>query len=201
MTFEGFNLDDNIGVKTLEPKLEMPFIRSVDEWKNYTNEMLYDVDKWIREWMQKMHDEGVWVGKRGRYNRYSVSTVFTLMTGMEYEYKHTRVAQHIGKVLSCYSSRRIKATEVHGKTCRNVYALSYTIMAKTPPVSLKLRLEWLAERGELPTAENMRLSKGLKPGTAYYPITNARMKKRQREARDRYNEYQYRKKAERESRQ
>lgn len=64
-----------------------------------------------------------------------------------------------------------------------------------PPYSLKLRLEWLGEKGDIPTWSNMAVPKDdLEPGHARNYKTEKNMERRREQARARYNERYNRKK-------
>lgn len=176
-----------------KPKLADPnlshWLGDAERWKQYTNERVYEADCLVRQWIAEMSTNVKW-RTSAKLRRYTMAMVFEQLYGRPYDHSRDAKMQAVlPKVLAYYSTKVQKSASINGKfTSKTVYTISPGRLKK-PPYSLRLRVEWLAERGEVPGPHNMCLPKDkLKPGHARNPRTNANMERRSREAKDRYNE-------------
>lgn len=166
----------------------LPWLTDPKAWEQYQNNRVYEVDSAVRNWIKICSENKEW--KRSyRKRRYTMGMVIEQIYGRKWDYKKDAKHSHIfAKVLAYYSSKIQKEAYISGKkVTRTVYTIAPSRLKK-PPYSLRLRLEWLAERGEVPDAYNMKLPKDdLGKGHARNPKTDANMARRRKEARDRYN--------------
>ena len=176
-------------LKAPEPKNYINYLGTADQWKNYSDPFIYEADKAMRNWITSMCENSKW--KRNyKLRRYTASMLFEKVFQKEYDgTKDMKMMTRFAKICSYYSSKISKSGSINGKMySKSVYAISPKRLQK-PPFSLRLRVEWLAENGELPTNYNMRLSKDdLKPGHARNPKTEENMRRRSERAKQRYRE-------------
>ena len=194
----GWSLYDEEPIETgndVIDKAALPYIVKTEAWNQFNNPVVYQTDMLLREFISVMGKDQYW--RRHTLSRkYTYGMLFKLLFGRDYDpkkdSKHTYV---ITKLFAYYSTRIQNDCYKDGKKKTKT---AYTIMANVddkPPYSLKLRLEWLAARGDVPCWQNMQMPKdNLKPGHARNPKTEANMERRREEARKRYNEYQRRRK-------
>ena len=193
-----FNLG-NVPVKpepVIDPKV-MPWITDHRAWEQYQNNDVYEVDCLIRGWVEACSKNSEWA-RSYKKRRYTMGMVIEQVYGRKWDASvDSKKTSIFKKVLSYYSSRIQKETYIKGKKVRKtVYTISPGRLKK-PPYSLRLRLEWLAERGEIPSVWNMKLPEDdLTPGHARNPKTDANMARRRRKAQDIYNARYNRKKKE-----
>ena len=188
------------GGKAPEPELPegsqetLPYLASADRWEQYNNETVYTLDSLVRQWIATMAKSKAWCNS-AKKRRYTMSMVFEQIYGRKYDStKDAKIVKPLTSILAYYSTRVQKSGSINGKTyTKTIYTISQRRLGK-PPYSLKLRLEWLSERGELPTWRGMALPKDdLKPGHARNPKTEANMERRREAGKARYNErYKYR---------
>lgn len=169
---------------------DLPYISEPDRWEQYSNQFVYEFDRLLRQWFERMCQNQTWV-KSYKKRRYTMSMMIEQLYGRKYDNakdgSNTRI---MAKILAYYSSRIQKAVSINGKHySKTAYVLSPTRYHGMVPYSLKLRLEWYAERGILPTQTNMCLpTDNLKPGHARRGRTEANMQRMREEGRKRYNE-------------
>ena len=158
-----------------------------DRWMQYNNELVYQLDCLVRDWIAVNSKHAKWV-QNYRKRRYTMSMIYEQIFGKPYD-NDMKVAMNLSKILAYYSSKIQKGAWLQGKMrSKTVYTISPRRLKK-PPYSLRLRLEWFAEQGIIPTYTNMCLPKdSLKPGHARNKKTDANMKARSERAKARYNE-------------
>lgn len=184
-----FHLDGGPKPKIKEVPKMMPWIGTSEAWEQYSDDRVYHADKLVRAWIAEMKRNSKWV-RTAKLRRYRFSDLFHLVTGEEYDAsKHSKTVHIYTRIFSYYSSRIQRGGSINGKSKnKTIYCISPKRLEKCP-YSLKLRLEWFAERGEIPTSANMALPKDdLRIGHARNPRTEANMRKREAEGRRRYNE-------------
>ena len=195
---EGWSLYDEAPIETggdIIDKAALPYIVKTEAWDQFNNPVVYQTDMLLREFISIMGKDTYW--KRHMMSRkYTYGMLFKILFGRDYDPKKDRKHTYvITKLFAYYSTRIQKEFYKDGKKKNRT---AYTIMANVddkPPYSLKLRLEWLAAKGEIPCWQNMQMPKdNLKAGHARNPKTEANMERRREEARKRYNEYQRRRK-------
>lgn len=183
------------GGKAPEPELpegseeKLPYLASAERWEQYNNEVIYSIDSLVRQWIEVMGKSKAWRNS-AKMRRYTMAMVFEQIYGRKYDpYTDAKIVRPFTSILAYYSTRVQKSGYINGKTyTKTIYTISPKRLEK-PPYSLKLRLEWLSERGELPTWRGMALPKDdLKPGHARNPKTEANMERRREAGRARYNE-------------
>lgn len=180
---DGWNLVEHDGIELGDDYIAdavKPFIAGKREWDNYTDDVTYDVDKAMRDFMRKMKETPKWVKDR-RMRTYKFSQLFRLLFGREYDVgRDSRNSSRISKVFAYYSS------SIRG-ACKNDdgewrakpgYVISPRRLEK-PPYSLRLRFEEMAAEGIIPTAANMRVPEdNLSKGHSRNPKTDANMERR-----------------------
>lgn len=168
----------------------VPYINTDEAWNQYTDEALYDLDKRMRSWMEKMSENKTWV-RSAKSRRYTYKQLFEVLYQRPYTNKDAKYTGRFSKVFAYYSSR-IQNAYWSKEKGRAVAKKNYTIAPgrlKKPPYSLRLRMEWLSEQGRLPNHSNMQLpSDNLTAGHARNPRTEANMRKRSEEKKRQYNE-------------
>lgn len=185
---------EDIKLPDTRPMWDMPYLGDPDRWANWSDPIIFECDWLIRQYIEmRMKDPG-WggLGKAAeRRRRYTFGMMFRVLFGREYDPKRdSKYNVKLGRVMSHYSSRVQKNTSMPGmKNCKTVWFLSVTRFKKVAPYSLKVRLQWLADRGETPTWRNMAPPKDdLKPGHARNKKTEANMEARRERARKQFNE-------------
>lgn len=167
------------------------FLSDPELWENWEDDYLFEAERLIRGWMTEMSKDPRWKKTNAKMRRYTFSMVFQLITGQRYDCKrHAKYIHAWTTVLKYYSSRVQKSGNINGKFhSKTVYVLSPNRL-KRPPLSLRLRFEWLSERGVKPTRANMLnpSEEILEPGHARNPRTDENMRRRSEEARARYYE-------------
>lgn len=168
----------------------IPYISTPDRWEQYTDKFVYEADKAIRAWIEKMMENRSWTVGPGRNRRYMLSMIYEQAFGKPWSDDCNKYAMRLARIASYYSSKIQKGGSLNGRLrSKTIYTISPKRFRKNPPYSLKLRLEWFADQGILPDNRNMALPKDdLKPGHARNPRTDANMEKRRQQAKERYNE-------------
>jgi hypothetical protein len=194
---KGFDLAGAEPIETHEqwfdPKV-VPTILEDDAWDQYCDKALYQLEKALRAFIADAELNPDW--KKNHYNRrFRAGQMFTALFNRQATTKDNAYTQKLHKLMAYYSTRIQKSAHDNqrGMTIRQPhYTLSVNALKK-PPYGLKLRSEWLIERGEMPRKGNMKPipdEKLLKPGHSTNPKTDANMQRRSRLAKDKYNEYQ-----------
>lgn len=186
----------DLGAPLEKPKLAndgelVSLLGESDRWAQYENELIYELDSLVRDWIKVNSRHAKW---KSHYmcRRYTMKMVYEQIYGKPYDYKAEgigKVNNILPKILAYYSSRVQACGSIYGKSYnKTIYTISPKRINK-PPYSLRLRLEWFAEQGIIPTYTNMCLPKhNLQPGHARNPRTDANMQARRERARARYNE-------------
>lgn len=187
--FEPFSLEDpkpkQFTTKENLPKWAIPYLSSEKAWDNYSDPLVYEVDKRLREWIKEMRP--VWKTKRGQGldRRFQFATLMEII-GIEIDDEVRKNYQKISRIFAYYSSKVSKQTRINGVKRKGVYTISPTRVDRLP-YSLKLRMEEFS--GPI-DGKQMRLPvDDLKPGHARNPRTDANMQRRAEEGRRRMHEY------------
>lgn len=186
-----FSLEDLPPVVEIanKPNMATGYLALPGRWENYSDEILYDIEVRLRKFLKEKEDDPHWTWARTTYRKFTVGMMFEILYGRKWDpTKDGKWAFRMARVMSHYSSRIQKEGTIRGKKyTKTIYTLSLSRFHKVSPYSLKLRIEWLADRGELPTTSNMRLpNESLKPGHARNPKTEANMARRREKAKERY---------------
>lgn len=171
-------------------KEAVPYISDPAAWTQYSDEFIYEFEIMFREWLKIMSENTEWCRKY-RYRRYTTGMLWEILTGNKWNCKtDSKYSTKIAKIFAYYSCKIQKSGVIDNKHyTKTVYTISPPRL-KNPPYSLKLRLEWLYEQGEIPTRQNMKLPKDdLKPGHARNPRTEENMRLRHEEGNRRYQEW------------
>lgn len=185
--FEGFRLDDEktpVELDDMVPEWAQPMLCRPDAWANYSDDLVYEVDKRLRKWASTMK----WT-KRGLDRRYTFREIAEIL-GLYKEIGKGANYAKIARVFAYYSTRIQRDTTVNGVRKKKVYTLSPARFRNRLPYSLRLRME---EMGDSGTEDPRRLrlpADNLEPGHARNPRTEANMARRSEEIRRRFNEYQ-----------
>lgn len=191
---EGIVLGDDLSYKAEKFAMvgaQAAFLSDPELWENWEDDYLFEAEKLIRGWMTEMTKNPRWRATNSKLRKYTFAMVFELITGERYEQKkHAKYIHSWTTVLKYYSSRVQRAGSINGKMrSKTIYVLSPKRLSR-PPLSLRLRFEWLAERGIQPNKANMMNPQDelLEPGHARNPRTEETMRKRREAGRARYNE-------------
>lgn len=191
--FTGFCLEDDepeLNLTDMMPKWAQPILTAPPYWENYSDELVYQADKRIREWIETM--KPTWK-KQSRFKRRYPFKDLAQILGIDKEVYQKKNFNKISKVFAYYSTKYAKEAKINGIHKKNVYTISPARL-KLQPYSLKLRLEQMEGEG---TWRNFQLPKDdLEKGHARFPRTEANMQKRSEEAKRKYNEYQQKRRAE-----
>lgn len=175
----------------------IPYVYDADAWKQFTDPVVYQIDKVLREFMTVMSRSDYW-RKHTLVRKYTCGMLWKLLFKRPYDRRiDTTNVKKAVKIFAYYSSTVTKEGTVwddETQSKRYFHKTVYTLSSKAierPPYSLRLRWEWLSEKGVVPDKGNMKLPKDdLKPGHSRYPKTEARLQERREKAREAYNEYQ-----------
>ena len=201
----GINLADMASEASRKPVERKPlvgqaaaFLADPDIWKNYESDLLAEVETMLRDWMPEMSKLSAWNTTNAKKRKYTFSMVFELVTGERYDQKkHANQIKTWTTLLRYYSSRVQKSGNINGRFySKTVYMLSPARL-KRPPYSIRLRIPWLIEHGhaiDKRTMENLNHDL-CEPGHARNPRTEANMRQRSREARQRYEQWSLSKEA------
>ena len=201
----GINLADMASEASRKPVERKPlvgqaaaFLADPDIWKNYENDLLAEVETMLRDWMTEMSELSAWKTTNAKKRKYTFSMVFELVTGERYDQKkHANQIKTWTTLLRYYSSRVQKSGNINGRFySKTVYMLSPARL-KRPPYSIRLRIPWLIEHGHAIDKRTMEdLNHDLcEPGHARNPRTEANMRQRSKEARQRYEQWSLSKEA------
>lgn len=174
-----------------EPNMATNYLAGPGKWDNYSDKVTYECDSLLRQFFATKEGDPQWEQTHPKWRRFTTGMMFEVLFGRKYDPKTDyQYGFRLSKVMAYYSTRATKEGSIRGKRYKKtIYTLSLKRYRKLLPYSLKLRVEWLAEHGELPTYQNMRLPKdNLKPGHARNPKTDENMEKRREQARERYRE-------------
>ena len=201
----GINLADMASEASRKPVERKPlvgqaaaFLADPDIWKNYESDLLAEVETMLRDWMTEMSKLSAWNTTNAKKRKYTFSMVFELVTGERYnQKKHANQIKTWTTLLRYYSSRVQKSGNINGRFySKTVYMLSPARL-KRPPYSIRLRIPWLIEHGhaiDKRTMENLNHDL-CEPGHARNPRTEANMRQRSKEARQRYEQWSLSKEA------
>ena len=189
-TFDLSNLPETIEIAN-KPNMATGYLSLPGRWENYSDEILYDIETRLRAFLKEKEDDPHWKWARSTYRKFTAGMMYEILYGRKWDRSRDgKYAIRIAKIMAHYSSRIQKEGTIRGKKyTKTIYTLSLSRFHKVPPYSLKLRIEWLADRGELPTTSNMQLSReSLQPGHARNPLTESNMARRSEQAKERYRE-------------
>lgn len=177
-----------------DPTMGVSYLAGPDRWKNYSDNYLYETEVLLRKFLESKKDDEHWQKTTSSsFKKFTCGMMFEILYGKKYDQtdKHeAMIVRRMPKLMAYYSTRIQKEGIIFGKRMtKSVYSLSYKRYEKLPPYSLRLRIEWLAERGEIPTYKNMKPPKdNLTAGHARKPRTEKNMARRRERAREIYNE-------------
>lgn len=174
-----------------EPNMATSYLAGPGKWDNYSDPVTYECDSLLRQFFESKEGDPQWEQQHPKWRRFTTGMMFEILFGRKYDPKADyKYGFRLSKVMAYYSTRAVKEGSIRGKRYKKtIYTLSPKLYHKKPPYSLRLRVEWLAEQGKLPTWHNMKLPKDdLKPGQARNPRTQENMEKRSEQARKRFNE-------------
>lgn len=182
-----------------EPNMATNYLAGPGKWENYSDKIIYECDSLLRQFFESKKNDSHWSMPNPKYRRFTTGMMFEVLFGRKYDPKTDhQYGVRLARVMAYYSTKIIKEGSINGKRYKkSIYTLSMKRYFKCPPYSLKLRIEWLSDKGELPTFRNMKMPKDdLKIGHARNKKTNENMERRSERARQRYNElYRNRKEA------
>lgn len=169
------------------------YLDDPEVWANYSDDALYEVESLFLKWAKAMLDDRRFVQGNPKYRKYTCGMLFERLYGHKYDMRDPDDAvrmRRMPRVLGHYSSRIQKEGTVLGKKMtKTIYTLSVKRIRNQRPFSLRLREEWLAGQGKVPTWKSMRpVKKELGVGQARNPKTQANMERRRQRAKEAYNE-------------
>lgn len=184
----------NLGASNNKPRIAhsgelIALLGESDRWAQYENEVVYELDCLVRQWIEENSKHAKWV-KHYICRRYTMKMVYEQIYDTPYEQNTIKgINNWLPRILRYYSTRVQRGGSIYGKSYKKtIYTISPK-RGKGKPYSLKLRLEWYADQGIMPTYKNMSLPKdNLRPGHARNPKTDANMIARSERAKARYNE-------------
>lgn len=190
-----WNLLDTKPIELGEHKIDeqaMPFIAAGEQWDQYQDEVIYQADKLMREWLEKMSQDPYWCASH-KHRTYKFSQLFEMLYHQKYDTKkHAKFTYKIRQVLAYYSTK-INKNYYNRETQRTENKAAYTIEKNAldrPPYSIRLRIPWMVEHGVAINDKTLAIPNVLSPGHAKNPKTEANMQLRRRRAQDAYTEYQ-----------
>ena len=191
---DGWSLVEHDGIEMGDDIIHdavKPFIAGKKEWDNYTDDLVYDADKAMRDFIRKMSETPKWTRDR-RARTYRFKQLFRLLFGREYDVKKdSKTTAKLSRIFAYYSTsiRNASKDDDGNWKAKPGYVISPKRLNK-PPYSLRLRFEEMAAEGIIPTAVNMKAPKDdLTRGHARNPKTDANMERRRNVQRERYNKY------------
>ena len=172
------------------PNMATNYLAGAGKWENYSDLMLYDAECRLRDFFESKRDDKQFNSPKGTYRKFTVKMMFEILYGKPYTSSDQKIANRLSTLMAYYSTKIQKEGTIRGKRHKKkVYTLSFKRYSMVKPYSLRLRLEWLGQRGELPTWRNMMLPKDdLDAGHARNPKTDRNMEKRRERAKRIYNE-------------
>lgn len=180
--------DLNIKGPKAEPQVPV-YLQSPKAWKNYTNQALYDAEVALRKWFDiKMKDEN-W--KKNRFaRRYKCSMLIEEIFGRPYDQKiDGKYTMMYARLFGHYSSRVTK-TYWNPKTQKtqslSAYHISLDRIKKAQAYSIKLRVEDLIAKGEIPNVYNTRPAKEIETGHCRRKLTRERQDRRIQKSKEAY---------------
>lgn len=184
--FEPFSLEEP-SKKQFEninkaPEWAMPYLNTQEAWDNYSDDLVYEIDKRMREWLASMKNK--WT-RKGTDRRYTFSTLLDIL-GIDITENKLKNHNKVARIFAYYSTKIQKQTTINGIKRKNVYTVSAARL-KRQPYSLKLRIEQMTEEGDW---RSLRLPKdNLEVGHARNPRTEENIRRRSEAAKEKYHEY------------
>ncbi len=170
----------------------VPYISDPKAWDQYGNDVLYDAEVRLRDWLTKMSEDSTFCRKYTA-RTFRFSQVFQILYGRPYDIKRDGgYATTLSRLFRYYCSKTSKNTadKITGKIkSKTSFTFSVARLSR-PAYSLKLRLEMFRKDGIIPTAANMKLPKDISIGECRNPLTEAHRASQREAARKRYNDYQ-----------
>jgi len=164
-----------------DPNMSTNYLEGEGKWENYSDQKLYEIESLLRAFLQdKKENDYKWM-HHSKWRKYTLTMMFEVLYGRKWDQKEdgAGILYKLSKIMGHYSTRILKSgTTIRGKMYKKKVFILSANRLDTPPYSLRLRLEWLADRGELPCWQNMRLPKDLEPGHARNPKVEAKMQER-----------------------
>lgn len=191
---EGFNLEEHDYIKVGDSDIDsavLPFITGKKEWEQYFDDMTYQTDKAMREWLTEMRQNKTWCRTR-KARTYQFKQLFRIVFKREYDPKtDSKYSNRIARVFNYYCvTKRSSCKNDQGEWRAKPGYVIGANRVDLPPYSLRLRYEEMLKEGKVPNYSNMKIPDDLKTGHSRNPNTDANMEKRRQQGRDRYNEYQ-----------
>ena len=160
------------------PGWALPILTTPERWENYSNDLIYETDKRIREWMRSM--KSVWTNRKGMDRRYSRQMLVEIL-GLQDAIKTAYDNKIVSRIFAYYSTKVTGSTTINGKKVKRAYTLSLRRLKKNP-YSLRLRLEELEDEGHW---AHFNLPKDdLEVGHARNPRTEANIERRKQRGRE-----------------
>lgn len=140
------------------------YLAAPGRWENYSDDELYEMEVLLRQFLETKKNG--WGTHSQAARKFTTNMMHQILYGTPSPGRACGTVRKLNRLMNHYATRVWKK---HGTTVRGervngkIYMLSARRLEK-PPYSLRLRLEWMAEQGILPTWHNMQLSEQLKPG-------------------------------------
>lgn len=168
------------------------FLTKPEDFKNYENEALYNIEKKFLEWFNMKLQDKAWMSNRYA-KRYTMSMLVYELYGREYDLKiDNKYKNMYSKIFRHYSGQVLKSF-YDPRTGKAKNKTTFVISPKRKNIraySLRLRAEQIEAEGKVPTVDNMkRRSKLIKPGQARDPYRQSVMDKRAERGRKYYERY------------
>lgn len=168
-------------------------INNEEAWKNYHDELSYQFEKDVRNWIAYMVQAYPKWGRSAKLRKYKLSMLVKAIWNIDYSVKEHRKYQTRWIDIFRYYSSRITRTWYDPKTGKTRDRTCYCISParlKRPPLNIKLRIEWMREQGIEPTYRNTDLIKDdLRRGHARNPKVEANCMKRSERGKKIWEDY------------
>lgn len=194
--FKPFSLNDDVKEFKEDfdvPRWAAPYLSTTKAWDNYSDELVYEVDKRMRKWLKE--NKSRWTKRKATDRRFTMAEILKLI-GLDVDPRGKNLIR-VKHVIAYYSTKIQKRLIINGVRKKTVYTVSPRRLERQP-YSLKLRIELMGD--EEGTWRELRVPKdNLEPGHARNPRTEANMRRREEIGRKNWNEYQRKRKAAREA--
>lgn len=181
------------------PNMATNYLAGKGKWDNYSDITLYECEILLRKFFESKLDDPHWSIKNPYYRRFTCGLMFEILYGRKADCTGKDdlfIMRRLQRLMTYYSTRKQKEGMIRGKRyAKTVYTLSLKRYRTLKPYSLRLRVEWLEEHGEMPTWHNMVLPKDdLPAGHARNRQVEENMRRRRERAREIRNEQNRRRK-------
>lgn len=132
------NQEEMVEAIKADPEFDLPIaMTDVEMWTNYTDDVLYELDKRVREFVKKTR----YIKQTKGGYRTTVPMVFTWIFGRAPEARDSAVCRVLHELMTYYCTSYTGESRYRGKKVGRVYKFSKYSCREKRPYSLRLRLE------------------------------------------------------------